>query len=462
MLKALGFLIAVIAIVFGLISWISLSWVYSDGERAGYVQKFSRRGYVCKTWEGEMAMVTMPGTLAEKFAFTVRDPQVAAKINADIGQRLAMHYEQHKWLPSSCFGDTEYFVTSVTSAETPSRCLRPSRGRCCPARPPRPPSRAHRRRACRRRPRRRRFRSRRRSSPRRCARLPAALLALVGLRQPLLQRAQSNRGWRWRPSCRDPAIFSSASCQGRLCPISSMAFSRLPGGLVAVDRAAVERLRAARGLRQRAMKLELQDIGQEVAHVRDIGRHVIFRAGIEIRFAAARPAARCPGTSGAAPTRSGCISPAGSRRRTPSSATGRSSARRAGRRSSPAPCAAAGRCPWKYPGPLSSKPDLHQVLRRHRERDGVADGLVESVVGAVAEQVRLLVVGALVEVVARARGGWSGNPRAVISMHIFRRRSLTVSMSQALAWHTTSRSRGLSEHRALPEGLAAGARSPAR
>jgi len=119
MLKALGVLIAVVAIVFGLISWISLSWVYSDGERAGYVQKFSRRGYVCKTWEGEMAMVTMPGTLAEKFAFTVRDPAVAAKINANIGQRLAMHYEQHKWLPSSCFGETEYFVTSVTSAETP-------------------------------------------------------------------------------------------------------------------------------------------------------------------------------------------------------------------------------------------------------------------------------------------------------------------------------------------------------
>ncbi len=135
MLKALGVLIAVIAIVFGLISWISLSWVYSDGERAGYVQKFSRRGYICKTWEGEMAMVTMPGTLAEKFAFTVRDPQVAAKINADIGQRLAMHYEQHKWLPSSCFGETEYFVTSVTSAETPQPLPSAIPGAMLPAAP---------------------------------------------------------------------------------------------------------------------------------------------------------------------------------------------------------------------------------------------------------------------------------------------------------------------------------------
>jgi|HubBroStandDraft_2_1064218.scaffolds.fasta_scaffold128344_2 hypothetical protein len=119
MLKALGVLIAVIAIVFGLISWVSLSWVYADGERAGYVQKFSRRGYVCKTWEGEIALVTMPGTVADKFTFTVRDPQVAAKINANIGERLVMHYEQHKWLPTSCYGDTEYFVTSVAVAGAP-------------------------------------------------------------------------------------------------------------------------------------------------------------------------------------------------------------------------------------------------------------------------------------------------------------------------------------------------------
>jgi hypothetical protein len=119
MLKILGVLVAVFAIVFALISWVSLSWVYADGERAGYVQKFSRRGYVCKTWEGEIALITMPGTVSDKFIFTVRDPAVAAKINANIGERLALHYEQHKWIPSSCFGDTEYFVTGVTVAGSP-------------------------------------------------------------------------------------------------------------------------------------------------------------------------------------------------------------------------------------------------------------------------------------------------------------------------------------------------------
>ena len=94
-------------------AWLTLHWAYSDGERAGYVQKLSRKGWLCKTWEGEMAMVTMPGTVSEKFALTVPDGAVAAKINASVGKRTALHYEQHRWVPTSCFGDTEYFVTAV-------------------------------------------------------------------------------------------------------------------------------------------------------------------------------------------------------------------------------------------------------------------------------------------------------------------------------------------------------------
>jgi hypothetical protein len=98
-------------------TWLTLHWSYSTGERAGYVQKLARKGWACKTWEGEMAMVTMPGTVAEKFYFTVPDTQVAAKINASVGKRVALHYEQHQWIPSSCFGDTEYFVTDVHVVE---------------------------------------------------------------------------------------------------------------------------------------------------------------------------------------------------------------------------------------------------------------------------------------------------------------------------------------------------------
>ena len=117
MVKVLVGIVVVALLGLAGFTWLTLHWSYSEGERAGYVQKLSRRGFLCKTWEGEMAMVTMPGTVAEKFQFTVPSEAVAAKVNAAVGKRMALHYEQHKWIPSSCFGDTEYFVTDVRVTE---------------------------------------------------------------------------------------------------------------------------------------------------------------------------------------------------------------------------------------------------------------------------------------------------------------------------------------------------------
>ncbi|MBT8525591.1 hypothetical protein G6680_02975 [Polynucleobacter paneuropaeus] len=94
-------------------TWAMLNWAYAAGERAGYVQKFSKKGFICKTWEGELAMVSMPGTIAEKFFFTVRDEAVAQKLNANLGNKVVVKYEQHIGLPTSCFGETEYFVSGV-------------------------------------------------------------------------------------------------------------------------------------------------------------------------------------------------------------------------------------------------------------------------------------------------------------------------------------------------------------
>jgi len=96
-----------------------LHWAYSEGERAGYVQKFSRKGWVCKTWEGELAMASIPGSMPELFAFTVRDDAVAARINQTMGQRVSISYEQHRGLPTTCFGETDYFVTGVRPVATP-------------------------------------------------------------------------------------------------------------------------------------------------------------------------------------------------------------------------------------------------------------------------------------------------------------------------------------------------------
>jgi hypothetical protein len=99
--------------LFALYIWAALSWNYSSGDRAGFLQKMSLKGWVCKTWEGELSLVALPGAAPEKFYFTVRDPDVVPKIEASMGKRVTLNYEQHKGLPTSCFGETEYFVTAI-------------------------------------------------------------------------------------------------------------------------------------------------------------------------------------------------------------------------------------------------------------------------------------------------------------------------------------------------------------
>src|SRR3984893_8221699 len=88
---------------------ITLHFSYSTGQRAGYVQKISKKGWLCKTWEGELAMSAVPGTAPQIFTFSVRDDAVAEKIENAAGQRVALSYEQHKGVPGSCFAENEYF-----------------------------------------------------------------------------------------------------------------------------------------------------------------------------------------------------------------------------------------------------------------------------------------------------------------------------------------------------------------
>jgi hypothetical protein len=116
-LKSLTILLVSVIALFSLYVYIALNWSYSSGERAGFLQKVSHKGWVCKTWEGELSLVAMPGSAPEKFLFTVRDEAVAQKVSAAAGKRVTLNYEQHKGLPSSCFGDTEYFVVDVKPIE---------------------------------------------------------------------------------------------------------------------------------------------------------------------------------------------------------------------------------------------------------------------------------------------------------------------------------------------------------
>lgn len=107
-------LVVLIVLIFSAYTWITLSWSYSTGERAGLMQKISRKGWLCKTWEGELLLTSMPGAIPEKFEFTVRDDELANQLVEHTGQRLVLTYAQHKGVPSSCFGDTEYFVEKIS------------------------------------------------------------------------------------------------------------------------------------------------------------------------------------------------------------------------------------------------------------------------------------------------------------------------------------------------------------
>jgi len=92
---------------------ISLNYSYSTGMRAGYVQKISKRGWLCKTWEGELQLTAIPGSAPQLFDFSIRSDSLAAKVNELAGKEVALEYKQHKGVPTSCFGETEYYVTGV-------------------------------------------------------------------------------------------------------------------------------------------------------------------------------------------------------------------------------------------------------------------------------------------------------------------------------------------------------------
>ena len=117
MIVRLFAVLMLLAVLVAAYFWAAVSWSYSSGERAGWVQKFSKKGWVCKTWEGELALVSLPGSMPEKFYFTIHDEAVAARVTQHVGKRVALHYEEKVGLPSTCFGDTRYFVSNVTLSD---------------------------------------------------------------------------------------------------------------------------------------------------------------------------------------------------------------------------------------------------------------------------------------------------------------------------------------------------------
>jgi hypothetical protein len=125
----------------GLWTWLTTSWAYAEGERAGVLQKFVRRGWICKTQEGEIALFygggQYMGPSAPLWDFSVRDKTIAAELSRAVGRRVQLHYTEHPGIPTSCFGDTRYFVDKVTVTDSDPAAA-PSLGIAPPAPAPAP------------------------------------------------------------------------------------------------------------------------------------------------------------------------------------------------------------------------------------------------------------------------------------------------------------------------------------
>ena len=117
----------ILALVLGLLYTLFMLWFsYSEGERAGVLQKFSRRGWICKTYEGEIAMYVVGGVAPQIWHFSVRDAETAAALNKAVGRQVRLHYTEHPGLPSNCFGETDYFVDGVEIVGPPAELLSPA------------------------------------------------------------------------------------------------------------------------------------------------------------------------------------------------------------------------------------------------------------------------------------------------------------------------------------------------
>ncbi|HEY7641016.1 MAG TPA: hypothetical protein VH814_14920 [Steroidobacteraceae bacterium] len=111
-------MVLVLAVLLGALwTWFSLSWAYSEGERAGVLQKFSSKGWICKTYEGELAQYVVGGVAPQIWYFSTRDEQLAKQLSAAVGDQIRLHYTEHRGVPTSCFAETPYFAEGFTKVQ---------------------------------------------------------------------------------------------------------------------------------------------------------------------------------------------------------------------------------------------------------------------------------------------------------------------------------------------------------
>ena len=114
-------LIALLVLILGaaLWTWGSLAFSYSTGDRAGVLLKFSKKGWICKTYEGQLALYVVGGVAPQIWDFSTRDEELAKKLSAAVGQQIQLHYSEHRGVPTNCFAETPYFADSFTVMRKP-------------------------------------------------------------------------------------------------------------------------------------------------------------------------------------------------------------------------------------------------------------------------------------------------------------------------------------------------------
>jgi hypothetical protein len=110
--RILLWLILIVVVIIGVWSAFSLSWAYSEGDRAGVLQKFSKKGWLCKTYEGELALYIVGGVAPQIWQFSTRDDDLAKQLSSAVGKNVQLHYTEHRGIPTKCFAETPYFARS--------------------------------------------------------------------------------------------------------------------------------------------------------------------------------------------------------------------------------------------------------------------------------------------------------------------------------------------------------------
>jgi hypothetical protein len=111
------FIVIFFVVITFLVYWYYFN-TYSEGNRSGVLQKFSKKGNIFKTYEGELIMSSISSTssvtlASEKFFFSVKNDSLAKSMFNFEGKRVSVHYDQkRKSLPWN--GETEYYVNSVS------------------------------------------------------------------------------------------------------------------------------------------------------------------------------------------------------------------------------------------------------------------------------------------------------------------------------------------------------------